>query len=1210
MSFDGLLARLARQPEFAAVIDAATAGSLTSDIGMPLAARGWASALASHPQFGGRPLLLVTSTTREAESLATEVAATVPMVRVAVFPAWETLPHERLSPTHDTVGRRVALLHDLRHADSLEPHNRPSVVVASVRAVLQPLVGGLGENLPLSVNSGDDYPLEGLVADLVGRGYDRATVVSRRGEFAVRGGIVDVFVPTDDYPTRIELFGDTVDDLRLFGVADQRTLTGEEAKRTAVTIPQCRELLLTDSVRSRARSLLSTHSHLADILEPLSEGIYQEGMESLAPLLADGMESILDVTESRRAVIVCDPERIRTRAEQLTNTSAEFLAAGWNAATGADSAPIDLGAASYLTLAELAEQAAARSQPWWQWNALGGGPEVAVGVDDHSTTQGDHSAELDEISLDHLRPLPPTRGHLEDTVSLVRERLAGGYAVVVMTAGAGSAERFVERFGEEDIPVQRVRDLSEPLPAGVVTVTHAPIQSGLDAPAVRTIVITEADVRGSSATRRSELAPMPSKRRRTIDLMDLRPGDYVVHEQHGVGRFVELQARDVGGVTREYVVIEYAPGKRGHPPDRLLVPADQLDQITKYVGGESPSLHKLGGSDWTQTKARARKAVRQIAGELVRLYAARQSAEGYAFGPDTPWQRELEDAFAHVETPDQLACIHEVKSDMEKTVPMDRIVCGDVGYGKTEIAVRAAFKAVQDGKQVAVLVPTTLLVRQHSQTFSERFAQFPVNVRALSRFQSAREADDVRAGLADGSVDVVIATHRILGPTTVFKDLGLVIVDEEQRFGVEHKEHLKALRTNVDVLTMSATPIPRTLEMAVTGIREMSTIQTPPEQRLPVLTYVGPYEQKQVAAAIRRELLREGQAFYIHNRVSSIDRAAKALHDAVPEARIAVAHGQMSESALEAVIDKFWQREVDVLVCTTIVENGLDISNANTLIVDRADQLGLSQMHQLRGRVGRSSERAYAYFFYPGDRTLTETAHDRLETIAQHTSLGSGMAVAMKDLEIRGAGNLLGGEQAGHIADVGFDLYVRLVGEALNEFTGDGSDAPVEVNLELPVNAHIPSSFVAEEQLRIEAYQRFASAHDSEAIAAVTEELTDRYGPLPEPVQLLPQMAALRNRARAAGVSEIATMGSRVRLAPVELPESRSLRLARLYPGSQYRPATRTVLVPAPTTGGVVGKPLVDGALIAWLNELFDQIVAPSSVARPESSATTVSQEG
>ncbi|MDX6347260.1 MAG: hypothetical protein QOF84_2050, partial [Streptomyces sp.] len=530
-------------------------------------------------------------------------------------------------------------------------------------------------------------------------------------------------------------------------------------------------------------------------------------------------------------------------------------------------------------------------------------------------------------------------------------------------------------------------------------------------------------------------------------------------------------------------------------------------------------------------------------------------------------------------------------------IPMDRLISGDVGFGKTEVAVRAAFKAIQDGKQVVMLVPTTLLVRQHLETFQERFAGFPVTVRPLSRFQSDREAKETIKGLTEGSVDMVIGTHRILSNGVRFKDVGLVIIDEEQRFGVEHKEQLKKLRANVDVLTMSATPIPRTLEMAVTGIREMSTITTPPEERHPVLTFVGPYEEKQIAAAIRRELLREGQAFYIHNRVESIDRAAARLRDLVPEARIATAHGQMGESALEQVVVDFWEKKFDVLVSTTIVESGIDISNANTLIVERGDNFGLSQLHQLRGRVGRSRERGYAYFLYPPEKPLTETAHERLATIAQHTEMGAGMYVAMKDLEIRGAGNLLGGEQSGHIAGVGFDLYIRMVGEAVADYRsalkegGEPEETLLDVKIELPVDAHVPHDYAPGERLRLQAYRSIAAANSEADITAVREELTDRYGKLPEPVENLLLVAGLRLLARKVGVSDITLQGNNVRFSPVELRESQELRLSRLHPRTVIKHATKQVLVPRPATARIGGKPVVGRELLTWTAEFLSTIL-------------------
>jgi transcription-repair coupling factor (superfamily II helicase) len=790
------------------------------------------------------------------------------------------------------------------------------------------------------------------------------------------------------------------------------------------------------------------------------------------------------------------------------------------------------------------------------------------------------------------------RGDTDRAVAALGDWARQDWHTLVVTDGGGLAKRVSEVLSDNDVP-NRLEALTgsgslEQLPAGLVQITTGALGHGFVVPGAKLVVVTESDLTtGSGAgTSTKDMRRMPARRRNQIDPLELRLGDHVVHEQHGVGRFVEMVQRTVGGATREYLLLEYGSSKRGQPADRLFVPTDQLDQVTRYVGGEAPTLHKLGGADWAKTKGRAKKHVKQIASELIRLYSARMATKGHAFGPDTPWQRELEDAFVYVETPDQLSSIDEVKIDMEREVPMDRLICGDVGYGKTEIAVRAAFKAIQDGKQAAILVPTTLLVQQHFQTFSERYAPFPVVVKALSRFQSDSEAKEVIKGLADGTVDLVIGTHRLLSNEIRFKDLGLVVVDEEQRFGVEHKEQLKRLRTAVDVLALSATPIPRTLEMAVTGIREMSTLATPPEERHPVLTFVGAYDEKQIVAAIRRELLREGQVFLIHNRVSSIEKAAARVRELVPEARIATAHGQMAEHRLEQVVVDFWEKRFDVLVCTTIIETGLDISNANTLIVERADVLGLSQLHQLRGRVGRGRERAYSYFLYPPEKPLTETAHDRLATIASHTDLGAGMAVAMKDLEIRGAGNLLGGEQSGHIAGVGFDLYIRLVGEAVADFRGDGGEAPpAEIKIELPVDAHLPHEYVPGERLRLEAYKKLATVQDAPGLAEIEAELKDRYGTPPEPVRNLFEVARLRTVARKADVANISLQGSFVRFGPLQLPESQQLRLQRLYPGTLVKDAVRTILVPVPMTARVAGQPLRDTAVLRWASDLIDSVL-------------------
>ncbi|MEI6108483.1 MAG: transcription-repair coupling factor [Actinomycetes bacterium] len=1110
----------------------------------------------------GRPLVIVAPTERAAEDLVREIRDFVSDDSLAVFPAWETLPHERLSPSSDTVGRRMAVLRRLAHPEDLGPL---TVVVTSVRAFIQPIVAGLGEIAPLHVTTGDEFPLEKLVTELARLGFDRVELVDRRGQFAVRGGIVDVFPAAEEHPLRIEFWGDSVEEIRTFSIADQRSLGIAVPKLFATA---CRELLITDEVKVRAEKLSKLHPELSEILGKVAQGIAAEGMESLIPVLVPKMELLLDVISKSAIIIEVEPERLETRAHELATTSAEFLEASWHNATAGNAIPIDLGASAFRDYQELKETY--NSRAWLGLSLL---------------TRPD-----DEVP--DLEPITDYRSNVESFVSDIRTWWKAGYRVVVSMAGHGSTERLVATLLEFDIPARQIDTLTPGLVDRVVEVTVSHQEYGAQLGAAKLAVVTEVDLFGSRDTQR-ENRSLPSRRRQVIDPLTLKSGDYVVHEQHGVGRYIEMTQRTVQGATREYLVIEYTPSKRGQRGDRLYVPSDQLDQITRYVGGEAPTLNRLGGGDWAATKSKARRAVRQIAGELIRLYAARMASKGYAFGPDTPWQRELEDAFEYVETPDQLATINEVKRDMESEVPMDRLVCGDVGYGKTEIAVRAAFKAVQDGKQVAILVPTTLLVQQHFETFSRRYAQFPVKLAALSRFQSDKEVKQVLVGMTDGTIDVVIGTHRLFNPDVRFKDLGLVVVDEEQRFGVEHKEHLKALRTNVDMLTMSATPIPRTLEMAVTGLREMSTIQTPPEERHPVLTTVGPYDEKFITAAIHRELIRDGQVFFVHNRVESINRVASKLGELVPEARIAVAHGQMNEHQLEQIIIDFWAHKYDVLVSTTIIESGLDIPNANTLIVDRADTFGLSQLHQLRGRVGRSRERGYAYFLYAADRPLSENAHDRLSTIAAHTDLGSGMAVAMKDLEIRGAGNLLGGEQSGHIADVGFDLYVRLVSEAVEEVRSGGeATAEVVIKVELPVDAHLPHDYLPDERLRLEAYRRLANARTNDEADQVVEELIDRYGALPKPVAALISIAQLRVLLQSAGITEVIAAGKSVKLSPVELPESRVMRLNRLYPGSSIKPASRTIVVPR-TRDEMLGTTQDNSAddLVGWVTALVTSVV-------------------
>ena len=1116
------------------------------------------------------PLLVVAATGREADDLTAELRGVVGDA-VALFPSWETLPHERLSPGVETVAARLLLLRRLAHPEdeTLGPPLR--VVVTTTRSLLQPMAPDVVDTEPVTLTVGAEAEFEAVVARLVDLAYTRVDMVGKRGEFAVRGGILDIFAPTAEHPVRVEFWGDEISEMRMFSIADQRSIP-EIPVHNVVAVP-CRELLMTPDVRERAAVLAAEHpthensvpGSVPDMLAKLAEGIPVDGMEALLPLLHPVQPTTLTHHLPEGApVLLCDPEKVRTRAADLIKTGQEFLEASWSTAAVGGDAPIDLealGASGFVPFEQAREDSVAGGHPWWTLSQLPDGK----------------ATELD------LRPSPSARSQqsLEEIFAMLRAHVAtGGYAAVV-TPGTGTAHRVVEQLGDSDTPAMMLEPGEAPK-AGVVGVLKGPLHDGVVLPGANLVIITETDLTGNRV-RASEGKKLAAKRRNVVDPLALTAGDLVVHDQHGIGKFVEMTERVVGGARREYLVLEYASAKRGGGSDRLYVPMDSLDQLSRYVGGEAPSLSKLGGSDWANTKTKARKAVREIASELVALYAKRQSAPGYAFGPDTPWQNEMEDAFGFTETMDQMTAITEVKSDMEKPVPMDRVICGDVGYGKTEIAVRAAFKAVQDGKQVAVLVPTTLLADQHLQTFTNRMAGFPVTVKGLSRFTDPAESRATMEGMKDGSVDVVIGTHRLLQTGVTWKDLGLIIVDEEQRFGVEHKEHIKSMRTHVDVLTMSATPIPRTLEMSLAGIREMSTILTPPEERYPVLTYVGPHDDKQVAAALRRELLRDGQAFYIHNRVRTIDQAAARIRQMVPEARVVVAHGQMNEETLEKTVEGFWNREYDILVCTTIVETGLDISNANTLIVERADTFGLSQLHQLRGRVGRSRERGYAYMLYPPNSPLTETAYDRLATIAQNNELGAGMAVAMKDLEIRGAGNVLGAEQSGHVAGVGFDLYVRLVGEAVEAYraAADGktvatAEEPKEVRVDLPVDAHLPPEYIGSDRLRLEGYRRLAAATDEDAVKAVVDELVDRYGPLPEPAKRLVAVARLRLLCREYGITEIgAVSASTIKLSPLVLPDSAQLRLKRMYPGAHYRATTSVVQVPIPRETDGIGSPRI-----------------------------------
>lgn len=1060
-------------------------------------------------------LVVILSRSRDAEAFMQALGAWMDPAQIALYPAWEVLPGEAISPTLETMGRRIKVLRDLALG------RYPSVIVTSVRAAVQEVAEPPLEEIRMA--PGLEQSLDEIVSKLVEYGFERNYLVERPGEFAVRGGILDVF-PAVGGPFRADFFGDEITDLRRFSASSQRS--GEALEAAEVT--PCRELRLGAEAMRRASAILQREPLDGDRyhdLERLANGVVFPGMEAYLSLLAGPLRKLTDFLPEEGLLILCDPKQCRDRAADFREQAESW---GGDQAKGL-----------FVDLEEIVDRPG--TVELWPFSRAETGVDLEV-------------AGWDEYT-----------GKVDNLAKRCQELIKAGATLVV--AGGRNATRAREVLADAGLGLPIA-----PPKAGGAVITEMSVGKGFllrfdGAPALA--VVGESDLFGH---RRPVAAPAISAPARAAALLlQLAPGDYVVHEIYGVGKYHGMVTREVAGISRDYLLISY------QGDDRLYLPTEQLEAITKYTGGETPRLNRLGSSEWEKSKSRARRAVQDIAGELISLYSKRLSAEGHPFSPDTPWQAELENSFPYVETPDQVRAIEAVKEDMEKRIPMDRLVCGDVGYGKTEVAVRAVFKAVQDSKQAAVLVPTTILAQQHHQTFNERFAGFPVNVAQLSRFLTPGEQAEVMEQIATGKVDVVVGTHRLLQPDVKFHDLGLLVVDEEQRFGVKHKEKIKQLRERVDVLTMTATPIPRTLEMGVTGIRDLSLMDTPPLDRRPVLTYVGDYDERMVSAAIRRELARDGQVFLVHNRVRSIPASARRIAALVPGARVAVAHGQMSEAELERVMVDVWDGKVDVLVCTTIIESGLDIPAMNTLIVERADLLGLAQLYQLRGRVGRAAERAYAYFFYPHETVLTDEAHERLKTLSEFTELGSGFKIALRDLEMRGAGNLLGAEQSGHIAAVGFDLYMRMMTEAIAELSGKTTESKPKIKLDIPADAYIPAEYIARESLRMDAYRQIDKARNSEDIRGLEEEFADMYGEVPRPLRNLLVVAELKGYLSDQGITDAAVRNGVLKLKPFpELAESQQMRLRRLFPGSEYKPASNTLLlhVPADDVAGWVLKSL------------------------------------
>ncbi len=1051
----------------------------------------------------GRSVLIVTPGEAEVGTLVDDLTTLLPGICVQSFPAWQMLPYQVLAHSNEVLAQRIRVLEHLSKGDSL-------VVVTSIEALLRRLAPPeIFSRARLELALGQRVDLEELRRDLVEMGYERVDLVEGKGQFSSRGGIIDIFPMTSVHPVRIEFFDDEVDSLRFFDAANQRSLD----KLNTLGIPPCRELVVTPQAWQRCEesyeieyknqlkklqrsgSVDAVHqlsSQGAMILEQIRRKTSFDGMEPLQTFFYPESVTLLDYFVLKPLVLVDDPIRLKEVADTLLKERNE----------------------TYTDLLTKGKVLPGHFNSYLDWPKLLASLERCQGIYCSFLPRNPQYVRASNLVNFPAKAMHSFLGHLEVLADEIRHWRRRSYSVVLLVSSEDRAFNLLHLLKDARIDAFYVKQLDNEVREGNVVITVGQLANGFELISARLAVITDAEIFGQRKRASKHRARSGAKME---PLADLKTGDYVVHLNHGIGRYLGMVTLDIGGLQKDYLQLQYAG------EDKLYVPTDQVGLLQKYLGAEAdhPKLSKLGGTEWSKAKAKVKEAVRDMAQELLELYASRQTVKGHGFPPDTPWQAEFEALFPFEETPDQFRAIAEVKQDMEKIRPMDRLLCGDVGYGKTEVALRAAFKAVMDNKQVAVLVPTTILAQQHYNTFRERFAPYPVRIEMLSRFRTPREQKQVLAGLATREVDIVIGTHRLVQDDILFKDLGLLVVDEEQRFGVSHKERLKHLRKNVDVLTLTATPIPRTLHMSLVGVRDTSVLETPPEERFPVQTYVLEEDPILIREAVRRELNRGGQVYFVHNRVIDLDRVAGWLQNLVPEARIAVAHGQMKEDELEQVMLEFMEGAHDVLVCTTIVETGLDISNVNTLIVKEADHFGLAQLYQLRGRVGRTNRLAYSYFLFRRDKVLTEISERRLAAIREFTEFGSGFKIAMRDLEIRGAGNILGAEQHGHIAEVGFDLYCRLLEEAVREARGEKVEMVVDTAIELPVEAYIPDTYVPDVNQKVELYRRLAAIRELSEIEDLHEELADRYGDLPDSVLCLLKVTSIKTQGRQLRIKSI-----------------------------------------------------------------------------------------
>jgi len=1123
------------------------------------------------------PILVVTAGSDEAGRLVADIDSFWPGSGTCFLPAKELLPVEVYAHSPELEGQRLKALTDM-------VGGRMRLLVVPVDALLQKLPPPeiLKEAL-LSLEIGQTINREALLERLIALGYRRQEVVEAPGQMAVRGGVIDIYPPGAGEPVRLELFGDEIDSLRFFNPDTQLSV----AETRAVTIGPAREVLPPQDIKPGLEALQAEFSQtytalrnrqpqaarelkerIQNLMARLEMGDWPEGIDQLQALFYPRLATLFDYFLRPPLVVLDDPARLqeemRRREQQRLGVFTEMLAGGLALPSQGE---------AYLETDELERLFSCHQRLYFSLlprRAPGTSPRQAMGVGAQS--------------------IPAFQGRMNLLVDELSRWRRDGYRTIFMVADPERMASLRQALADQGIGSQVLDEVAAVPGNGQILFVSGRLHQGFSWPEMRLAVLGDTEVYGGvKRPRRLKVAMEGSK---ITSFSDLREGDYVVHVHHGIGRYLGLKQLEVGGIKKDYLLIQYAG------QDRLYVPIDQVSLVQKYVGAEGhvPRLYRLGGNEWHKVKSRVQEAVQAMAEELLELYAKREAIPGYAFSPDTPWQREFEEAFPYTETPDQLKAIAEVKADMERPRPMDRLLCGDVGYGKTEVAMRAAFKAVMDGKQVAVLVPTTILAQQHYNTFKARFENFPVKIAVLSRFCSPGEQKRVVKALKRGEVDIVIGTHRLLSGDVSFKDLGLVIIDEEQRFGVAHKEKLKKLRYSVDVLTMTATPIPRTLHMALAGVRNMSLIETPPEDRFPVQTYVVEYSPELVREAIRRELDRGGQVYFVHNRVADIDRFAYHVQQLVPEARVGVGHGQMEERELEKIMLDFIEGRYDVLVCTTIVENGLDIPNVNTLIVDESDSFGLAQLYQLRGRVGRSNRLAYAYFTYRPDKVLGEVAEKRLAAIREFTALGSGYKIALRDLQIRGAGNLLGPEQHGHMLAVGFDLYCQLLEEAVQKLKRQRGEAvpetrqtaaPPAAPVELSVDTFLSDEYIPDAALKMEIYHRLMAARDLNEVEAIASEMEDRFGRPPAAAENLLGLARVRLLAQEVGVSSVHQKGREVEL---NFGQRHDLRGERLMHLTKYFPRKLSFSSAGGLTIKVRTAGLDQQGLLALLEDVLTRI--------------------